>query len=157
MPAAMLLCAAFGLALAFAPRRVWLACAALVVASALGGFVLALPRASIDLVFLGGWLSVIGCAATVHLRGGLSPRLALVLGADAGLWSGAMIAFEGHWFDLPAAWLCMLALIPAALAVRWRVPIAAKVLSSWLIAIAVLAAALPYLPVTPGYLPDHLE
>jgi len=29
--------------------------------------------------------------------------------------------------------------------------------SSWLIAIAVLAAALPYLPVTPGYLPDHLE
>ncbi|HET6972107.1 MAG TPA: hypothetical protein VFH92_13350 [Phenylobacterium sp.] len=29
--------------------------------------------------------------------------------------------------------------------------------ASWLIAIAALAAALPFLPVTPGYLPDHLD
>ena len=32
-----------------------------------------------------------------------------------------------------------------------------KVIASWLIAIAVLAALLHILPVTPGYLPDHLE
>ncbi|MGO4701424.1 hypothetical protein [Dyella sp. 2RAB6] len=157
MPAAMLLCAAFGLALAFAPRRVWLACVGLVALSAMLGFALKLPRAAIDLVFLCGWLSVIACAATVHLRSGLPSPLALLLAIDAGAWSGAMIAFEGRWLHLPAAWLCMLALVPAALAVRWRLPIAAKVISSWLIAIAVLAAALPYLPVTPGYLPDHLE
>lgn len=157
VPAAMLLCAAFGLALAFAPRRVWLGCVGLVAVSAIGGFALKLPRSSIDLVFLLGWLSVIACAASVHLRNGLSPHLARLLAIDAGLWSGAMIAAEGRWLDLPAAWLCMLALMPAALALHWRVPIAAKVMSSWLIAIAVLAAALPYLPVTPGYLPDHLE
>jgi hypothetical protein len=36
---------------------------------------------------------------------------------------------------------------------RWGLAIAA----SWLIAIAALAAALPLLPVTPGYLPDHLD
>lgn len=153
----MLLCATFGLALAFAPRRVRLACIGLVAVWALGGFALKLPRASVDLVFLLGWLSMIVCAASVHLRNGLSPRLAALLAIDAGWWSGAMIGAEGRWLDLPAAWLCMLTLIPAALAVRWRVPIAAKVMSSWLIAIAVLAAALPYLPVTPGYLPDHLE
>jgi len=155
--AAMLLCAAFGVALAFAPRRVRVACFLTVAISAMCGFALTLPQAAIDLVFLCGWLSVIACAATVHLPRGLSAQLAILLAVDAGLCSGAMIAFEGHWYHLPAAWLCMLALVPALLAVRWRVPVAAKVMSSWLIAIAVLAAALPYLPVTPGYLPDHLE
>ena len=157
VPAAMLLCAAFGVALAFAPRRVWLACLALVAVTATMGFALKPPPASIDTVFLCGWLSTMACAAMVHLRDGVPARLALLLAVDAGTWSGTMIAFEGRWIHLPAAWLCTLTLVPAALAVRWRVPIAAKVVSSWLIAIAVLAAALPYLPVTPGYLPDHLE
>jgi hypothetical protein len=36
-------------------------------------------------------------------------------------------------------------------------PLAIKVVSSWVIVIAVLAATLQVLPVTPGYLPDHLE
>jgi len=153
----MLLCAAFGVALAFVPWRSWSSCMALLMLAAICGYVLKPAHASADLVFLCGWLSVIACAATVYLPRGLSPRLALLLAVDAGLWSGAMIAVEGRPLDLPAAWLCMLALLPASLAVHWRVPIAAKVMSSWLIAIAVLAAALPYLPVTPGYLPDHLQ
>ena len=157
VPVAMLLCAALGVALAFAPRRSWLPCLAWAMVASAGGFAMQPARASIDLVFLCGWLSVVACAASVHLPRGLSPRLALLLAIDAGLWSGALIAAEGRWLDLPAAWLCMLALLPAALAVHWRLPIVAKVISSWLIAIAVLAAALPYLPVTPGYLPDHLE
>jgi hypothetical protein len=32
-----------------------------------------------------------------------------------------------------------------------------KVVSSWLLAIAALLAILQCLPVTPGYLPDHVE
>jgi hypothetical protein len=32
-----------------------------------------------------------------------------------------------------------------------------KVVSSWLLAIATLLAVLQCLPVTPGYLPDHVE
>lgn len=35
--------------------------------------------------------------------------------------------------------------------------LALKVVASWLIAIAVLVASLSFLPVTPGYQPDHLE
>jgi hypothetical protein len=35
--------------------------------------------------------------------------------------------------------------------------LALKVFASWLIAIAVLVASLSFLPVTPGYQPDHLE
>jgi hypothetical protein len=43
------------------------------------------------------------------------------------------------------------------LIVGWRAPIVVKVVSSWLIAVAVLAATLQFLPVTPGYMPDHLD
>ncbi len=157
VPAAMLLCAAFGVALAFAPRRAWPAGMALAIAANIGGYAIGLPQAATGAVFLCAWLSVIACAASVHLPHGLPPRLAWLLAADAGLWSGATASLEGRWHDLPAIWTCMLTVLPAALAVRWRVPVAAKVMASWLIAIAVLAAALPYLPVTPGYLPDHLE
>ena len=35
--------------------------------------------------------------------------------------------------------------------------LAIKVVVSWLVAVALLNAALRLLPVTPGYLPDHVE
>jgi len=35
--------------------------------------------------------------------------------------------------------------------------VALLTLTSWLIAIATLVAILRFLPVTPGYLPDHVE
>jgi len=35
--------------------------------------------------------------------------------------------------------------------------IAIGVIASWLLAITVLEATLHFLPVTPGYMPDHLE
>jgi hypothetical protein len=57
------------------------------------------------------------------------------------------------------AWLPLIAIAAshASRVVGQRVPIAPKVVSSWLIAVALLAATLQVLPVTPGYLPDHLE
>lgn len=155
--AATLLCAALGVALAFAPRRTWPACLALLAGATMPGLALPIPPAIAGAVFLCGWLSVIACAATVHLPRGLSPGPAMLLSFNAGLWSGALVALDGHGPDVFHAWCGVLALLPATLAPRWRLAVAAKVVSSWLIAIAVLAAALPYLPVTPGYLPDHLE
>jgi uncharacterized membrane protein len=41
--------------------------------------------------------------------------------------------------------------------VNRRVFIGLRVVVSWLIAVAVLVAALRFLPVIPGYVPDHLE
>jgi hypothetical protein len=38
-----------------------------------------------------------------------------------------------------------------------RLSIALRVVASWLIAVAVLGVALHLLPVTPGYIADHLE
>ena len=63
---------------------------------------------------------------------------------------------------LPAVLLCgafglLLALLPAAWIANRRVLIALRVAASWLIAVAMLGALLQFLPVTPGYLPDHME
>ena len=52
--------------------------------------------------------------------------------------------------------VAIVTLLAARVASR-RVPIAPKVVSSWLIAVALLAVTLQLIPVTPGYLPDHLE
>lgn len=63
---------------------------------------------------------------------------------------------------LPAVVLCaaaglLLALLPASLIADRRVLLALRVIGSWLIAVAMLGALLQFLPVTPGYLPDHME
>jgi hypothetical protein len=108
-------------------------------------------------VFLGCWFSVAASAATVHLPSGLSARGAFALSLNAGFWSGAVVALAGSGLDLLKALLCVLVLLPAALLIRWHAPIAIKVVTSWLIAVAVLAATLQFLPVTPGYLPDHMD
>jgi hypothetical protein len=115
------------------------------------------PRGWLDWVFLGCWLSVAASAATVHLRGELRPRWAFAASLNAGFWSGAVIALGGSRLDLLKALPCVLVLFPAALVIALRATIAVKVVASWLIAMAVLAATLQFLPVTPGYLPDHLD
>jgi hypothetical protein len=116
-----------------------------------------IPRGWLDWVFLGCWLSVAASAATVHLIGRLRPRWAYAASLNAGLWSGGVIALGGSRLDLLKAMPCVLVLFPAALVIGLRATIAVKVVASWLIAIAVLAATLQFLPVTPGYMPDHLD
>jgi len=51
----------------------------------------------------------------------------------------------------------LLALLPASVIADRRVRLALRVIGSWLIAVAMLGALLQFLPVTPGYLPDHME
>lgn len=51
----------------------------------------------------------------------------------------------------------VLARLPAAWIADRRVLIALRIVASWLIAVAMLGAMLHFLPVTPGYLPDHME
>jgi hypothetical protein len=63
---------------------------------------------------------------------------------------------------LPAVLLCaaaglVLARLPAAWIVDRRVLIALRIVASWLIAVAMLGALLQFLPVTPGYMADHME
>jgi hypothetical protein len=81
----------------------------------------------------------------------------LAASLNAGFWSGTVIALAGSRLDLLKALPCALVLFPAASGLGLRATIMTKTIASWLIAIAVLAATLQFLPVTPGYVPDHLD
>jgi hypothetical protein len=152
-----LLSAALGLALAFAPRRIWRLSLVTLAVTATALAMTAVPRGWLNGVFLGCWLSVAASAASVYWPGALGPQRAIALAFNAGFWSGAVVAVSGSRLDLLKALPCVIALFPAALIISLRAPIVVKVVSSWLIAIAVLAATLQFLPVTPGYMPDHLD
>ena len=155
--AAALLCAAFGLALAFAPRSAWgPGLLALAVSAAAVAF-LPLAEGWRAPVLLGCWASVVIAAAVIHIPRGLPFAAALVLAVNTGVWSGAVIAVTGEGLDLLKALPWSLLCFPAAELVSRKLSIAPKVLASWLAAVALLAATLPMMPVTPGYEPDHMD
>ena len=156
VPAA-LLCLALGLALAFATRGARRS-SLVALAATLGVFAFVpTPRAWLEGVFLGCWLAVIATAASVHLGRGFGLFTALVLSVNAGIWASAVISLSGSRLDLLKALACWLIVFPASWVVRRHDSVPVKVVSSWVIAVAVLAITLQLLPVTPGYLPDHLE
>jgi hypothetical protein len=152
-----LLFSALGLALAFAPRRAWAPSVFALFATLAAFTVVPVPPAWLEGIFLGCWISVIVTAASVHLMGGLKPWVAMALSLNAGVWTAAVVSVSGSRLDLLKALPCVFILLPASWFVGRHTSIPVKVVSSWVIAIAVLAATLQLLPVTPGYLPDHLE
>jgi hypothetical protein len=152
-----LLAAALGLALAFARSRdrrtgLWLFAAIAVAASHVPW-----PRPWLDGVFIACWAGVVAGAASIHLPRRLRRAVALPLAVNAGIWAGGVIALAGAPSDLIKALPWVLLALPAARLADTPAAIALKVAASWLIAVAALAALLPFLPVTPGYLPDHLD
>ncbi|GAA0703874.1 hypothetical protein [Dokdonella soli] len=155
--AALMLCAATGLALAVAPRSARIPGLVALALASTGAVFAPVPSGWTDAVFLGCWIGVAANAATVHLRRGLRARWAVALSLNAGAWAGAVVALAGSRFELLEALPCTLALLATASIAGRRLPITLKVVSSWLIAVALLAAILPFVSVTPGYLPDHLE
>ena len=156
LPATLLL-AALGLALGRASWRAWVGSVI-----ALGGTVAVLSQikfahSSIEIAFLGCWASTAATAASVYLPRSPGMLAGVVLSLNAGLWVSAVVALAGAPLDLNAAFPAVLLAVPAGWLTRRRASIAVKVACSWLIAIAMLVAALPFLSTTPGYLPDHLE
>ncbi|MDB5704069.1 MAG: hypothetical protein JWN66_1185 [Sphingomonas bacterium] len=152
-----LLFAALGLVLAFAPRRAALFAIGASAAVAIGVAVAPIPGAWREGVFLMCWASLLATAAGVHLPRGVPAAAFIAAAINAGIWAGAVSAVSESPGDLFKAMFGLTIVVPALLLVRLRATVAVKVVSSWLIAVAVLAATLPFLPVTPGYLPDHLE
>ena len=155
LPAALIF-AALGFALAFAPRRI--RTPALLAAAIAAAVLLLIPPGAdyAEAVYFTCWACVIGAAASVHLPGGLPQPAAVALALACGAAAGAVIALAGNVPDLAAAAAAALVIVPASWLVGSGRGIAVKVVTSWLIAIALLAAALPLTP-TPGYAPDHLE
>jgi hypothetical protein len=155
-PLALLL-AALGLALAFAPRDARAPSLLALVASTAAFASVPAHQVWHEGILLGCWLSVIATAASVHLAYGFSLSVAVVLSLNAGIWAGSLFSMSGARIELLTAWLCLLIVLPATWAVRRYSSVPVKVVSSWVIAVAALAVALQLLPVTPGYLPDHME
>ena len=151
-----LLSAALGLALAYAPPRArYAGVLVLWIAAPLAVLVGLAPHWE-EAVFLACWTGVILTAASVHVPRGLNPRAAIALALAIAVLAGAVTATAGSIPELLLALPWVLLTIPAAWLIAHGRGIAVKIVSSWLIAIALLSAALPLTP-TPGYEPDHLE
>ena len=157
LPAA-LLSTALAFALCFAPRRAFLPALALFAAAAVIVAMLPIPERFAARALAGCWISTGATAATVHLSGrwAVERTLALGLAVNAGVWVGVVIAVAGTPADLARALPAALLVLPARWLTAHRAGIAVKVAASWLVAIAILAGALPIVP-TPGYAQDHFE
>jgi hypothetical protein len=153
-----LLFVALGLSLALAPRRARVpALVALLVSAGAFSF-MPIPQTWLEGVYLAFWTSVIATAASVHFVCGLvHPSAAPALALNAGIWASAVVQLSGSPIDLLHALPFVLVLFPARWLVDRYTAIPVKVVASWVIAVAVLAATLQLIDVTPGYLPDHLE
>jgi hypothetical protein len=150
------LCAALAFALAFAPSRVRAPALVVLAVVALLFNRVSFPEGWHETIFAGCWISVIIAALSVHVRAIASLTPALLLAANTGVWAGAVIAIAGTPQDLTRALPVALLALPAGWIVANRAGIAIKVLASWLVAVAILVAALPIVP-TPGYVQDHME
>jgi hypothetical protein len=156
-----LLCAALGLPLGFTPRqtRLW-SVAALLTSALIANVAVAHAHSRsgwADAVFLNSWISVVGSALSVYLPCPVGIFAALALSLNAGIWCGAVNALAGSPIGILESLPAVALLWPIGWAVRCDATLAVKVVGSWLIAMAMLSATLQFLPVTPGYLPDHLE
>lgn len=151
-----LLCAVLGLLLAYAPRRA--IAPALVALAVIAGLVVlvGVPARLEEIAFLGCWLSVLATAGALHFKGGPGRWTAFGLGANAGLWVGAVVAIAGEPLDLAIALPVSLLVFPAIWVLTTPARLAVKIVASWLAAVAILAAAVPLTP-TPGYEPDHMS
>jgi hypothetical protein len=156
LPAALLF-AALGLALAFAPRSARRPSFLVLLAGIGASSVLAIPGTWTEGVFFGCWISVIATALSVHLVRGVGRFIAIALALNAGIWTSAVVNLSASRLSVLLYLPCVLIVIVASWLVNRRNSVAVKVVSSWIIAVAALAATLQLLPVTPGYLPDHME
>jgi hypothetical protein len=152
-----LLFAALGLALGLAPRNAWRPSLLSLLASIAAVSAVPIPRTWVEGVFFGCWISVIATAASVHLDRRMSLPAALALSLNAGIWASAVATLSGSRLHMLMSLPCVLLVFAASWFVGRHNAVPIKVASSWIIAIAALAAALHLLPVTPGYLPDHME
>ena len=155
LPAAMVI-AALALTLGFVGRRV----AALALGAAA---VMALLASRVTVtddwtepVFLLCWGGVGLIGSFVYWPGRLNDGIAVGLGMLAGAAAGIVIAAEGAPGDLLRILPAILIVIPASIAVACGQAIMPRVLASWLIAVALLAAVIPHVVVHPGYVPDHM-
>jgi len=154
---AVLVAAAFGIAIANVRSEwLWSSIVVFVASAAIVAFA-PIPAVWNERTYLACWIVIVACSAGVHLPNALRARVMVVLAVAAGATGGAVAGAANAHAIVASLSLIATTTSLASRAVAQRLPLAPKVVSSWLIAVALLAATLQMLPVTPGYLPDHLE
>ncbi len=150
-----LLGAALGLALSGPARPApWPALGLFAIVALLSSFV-SIPDDWRLYVATGAALSVTVSAACTYLP--RLPRYAgWALAANAGFWLGALVGGQGKGVLLALMLPWPLLVIPANLLSQRRARLAVQIVASWLVAVSILAAALPLVTV-PSYTSDHME
>jgi hypothetical protein len=156
--AAGLLLAVVAFALAFASSR-GMASGAGAAALTCLTMVELVPTQLFQWAFAGCWVSLILTALLVYFP---MPqrRFAWVgplLGVNGGVWAGTVIATEASLADSLPVVLVLLLCVPARLMVGRGWSLALRIVTSWLLAVALLVGSIPLLVVHPGYVPDHKE
>ncbi|MEO6153950.1 MAG: hypothetical protein ABIT09_05540 [Croceibacterium sp.] len=156
--AAGLLLAALAFALGFVPRRVAIGGIVMAALSTLAVAFTVTPH-DVDLTYAGCWLSLILAAVSVYWPRPARrlPWLCLAFSLNAGGWAGLVLASEPAAARPPWSLLALLLVIPATLCVERGWSLAPRVVTSWLLAVALLVGAIPHLVVHPGYVRDHME
>jgi hypothetical protein len=152
-----LLFTGLSLALTRLPRASWAPSLVGLAVSLGASLMLPIPAIWLEPVYFGCWVSVMATAATVYLSRELRRCAGTVLSFNVGFWAGAMTSLSGSRLPLWDALPCVLLMLPAtSIPPRYRL-LPVRIVASWIIVVAALAATLQLLPVTPGYLPDHME
>jgi hypothetical protein len=144
---AVLLCLAYGLAAGSGGRTLWRTGVGALSSTAIAVVLASPPHGWLDVAFLGCWASVLLCAISVLVGVRAGAAAALALSVNAGLWCGAVIATAGSPRNLCTALPCTLTVLLAG-GGGASTRIGDKIAASWLGAVALLAAALQFLPAT---------
>ncbi len=156
--AAGLLLAVVAFALAFVGRRI--AAGGIVACVLACGVTILLVRVPAPgWVFAGCWVSLIATALLVYFPQPLRrwPRLALPLAINGGIWAPLVVATQAGATDTLPILATLVLVVPASMGVTRGWALAVRIVTSWLLAVALLVGAIPYLVVHPGYVADHNE
>jgi hypothetical protein len=152
----LMICAAFGFAFYATPNReAWRAAAILAVSALVVQFLVSPVGIGDKVLFLGLWTVTASLAALVHLREGLRGGAGMIVALLAGTCLGMTVKTGEAWHLLLALPVALL-FLPSSWLRSLGYGVAIKVMSSWLIAISLLAAMVSLTP-TPGYQQDHME
>jgi hypothetical protein len=154
---ALLVCAAVAIALANAARAVRARSLLAFVVSSTTAALVPMPAPWTEPAHFACWVAIAACGASAYVPNRIGWHTSIALAVVAGAAAGAVVALANTPGTAALLPLVAASTSLAARGVAQRLPIAPKVVASWLIAVALLAATLQILPVTPGYLPDHFE
>ena len=154
VPAAMVF-AALGLMLAFVPRKTAAIGLALAIVLASVASLSRVGVAANDVAIMACWGAVLVLAGLTYWPDPAAQLTNIAIAAIAGIVSGIAIVASATPSSFLQPVLASLLIIPATVAVKRGYAVAPRVVASWLVAVAVLAALLPYVVAHPGYVADH--